>query len=76
MDPTKTTVNPEAPKQPPKLLRLSAILAPRGPIPVSRSTWYAGVKSGRYPASIPLGTRMRAWHSDDIAALLRNGASK
>jgi len=30
-------------------VRLSGILAPRGPIPVSKSTWWAGVKSGRYP---------------------------
>ena len=28
-------------------VRLSGILAPRGPIPVSKSTWWAGVKSGR-----------------------------
>ena len=30
-------------------VRLSSILAPLGPIPVSKSTWWAGVKSGRYP---------------------------
>jgi hypothetical protein len=30
-------------------VRLSAILAPRGPIPVSKSTWWAGVKDGRFP---------------------------
>jgi type I restriction enzyme S subunit len=29
-------------------LRLTSILAPKGPIPVSRSTWWAGVKSGRF----------------------------
>jgi prophage regulatory protein len=28
-------------------LRLSSVLAPRGPIPVSKSTWWAGVKTGR-----------------------------
>ena len=39
----------------PALLRLKDILAPRGPIPVSKSTWWAGVKSGRYPAPIKLG---------------------
>ena len=30
-------------------LRLSSILAPNGPIPVGRSTWWAGVKEGRFP---------------------------
>lgn len=29
-------------------VRLASILAPRGPIPVSKSTWWAGVKSGRF----------------------------
>lgn len=30
-------------------VRLSSILAPRGPLPISRSSWWAGVASGRYP---------------------------
>jgi len=30
-------------------LRLPSVLAPKGPIPVSKSTWWAGVKTGRYP---------------------------
>ena len=28
-------------------LRLSSIIAPHGPIPVSKSTWWAGVKAGQ-----------------------------
>jgi hypothetical protein len=28
-------------------VRLASILAPHGPIPVGRSTWWAGVKTGR-----------------------------
>ena len=31
------------------LVRLSEILAPRGPIPVGRTTWWEGVKDGRFP---------------------------
>ena len=31
------------------LVRLKEILAPRGPIPVSKSTWWLGVKTGRFP---------------------------
>jgi len=32
-------------------VRLSQILAPAGPIPVSKSTWWAKVKSGHFPQS-------------------------
>jgi hypothetical protein len=39
-------------------------------IPVSRSTWYAGVKSGRYPQSIRLGPRITAWRVEDIRRLI------
>ncbi len=40
-------------------------------IPVSRSTWWAGVKSGRYPAPVKmLGQRITAWRVEDILALI------
>lgn len=55
------------------LLRLSAILAPNGPIPVGRSTWWAGVKTGRFPKPIKLGERVTAWRAEDIRALIENG---
>jgi prophage regulatory protein len=55
------------------LVRLAAILAPRGPIPVSRSTWWAGVKAGRFPQPIKLGPRITAWRVDDIRALAETG---
>jgi prophage regulatory protein len=51
-------------------LRLTAILAPRGPIPVSKSTWWAGVKSGRFPKPVKLGPRITAWRVEDIRALI------
>lgn len=40
-------------------------------IPVSKSTWWAGVKSGRYPkpADKKLGLRITAWKVEDIRAL-------
>ena len=37
--------------------------------PVCRSTWWAGVKSGRYPQPVKLGDRITAWHVEDIRAL-------
>lgn len=51
------------------LVRLSAILAPDGPIPVSKSSWWAGVRSGRYPQPVKLGPRITAWKAEDIRAL-------
>jgi len=42
-------------------------------IPVSRSTWWAGVKSGRYPQPVrTLGRRITAWRVEDIRALIEN----
>jgi predicted DNA-binding transcriptional regulator AlpA len=51
-------------------LRLPYILAPHGPIPVSRSTWWAGIKAGRYPKPVKLGPRITAWRVEDIRALI------
>lgn len=40
-------------------------------IPVSRSTWWAGVRSGRYPRPVRgLGARITAWRVEDIRALI------
>jgi predicted DNA-binding transcriptional regulator AlpA len=54
-------------------VRLTSILAPNGPIPVSKSTWWAGIKSGRYPDPIKLGPRITAWRVEDIRALIERG---
>lgn len=39
-------------------------------IPVSPATWWAGVKSGRYPRGIKLSKRVTAWKAEDILALV------
>jgi prophage regulatory protein len=40
-------------------------------IPVSKSTWWDGVRSGRYPQPVrTLGVRITAWHVEDIRALI------
>jgi predicted DNA-binding transcriptional regulator AlpA len=54
-------------------LRLVSIIGPKGPIPVSKSTWWAGVRSGRYPKPVKLGPRVTAWRIEDIKALIRDG---
>lgn len=45
-----------------------------GIIPVSRSVWYDGIKTGRYPAPIPKAEFERAslWRKADILALVRS----
>lgn len=54
-------------------LHLSAILGPAGPIPVSKSTWWEGVRSGRYPKPLKLGPRVTVWRVEDIRALIATG---
>jgi len=39
-------------------------------VPVSRSAWWAGVRSGRYPKPVKLGPRTTAWRVEDVRALL------
>ena len=39
-------------------------------IPVSRSSWWNGVKSGKYPKPVKLGEKTTAWRVEDIRALI------
>jgi len=41
-------------------------------IPVSKSTWWEGVKSGRFPKSVKLGPRITAWPVESIRALIES----
>ncbi|MGZ8262068.1 MAG: helix-turn-helix transcriptional regulator [Methylotenera sp.] len=45
-------------------------------IPVGRSSWWAGVKSGRYPAAIKLGANTTVWEAADIHNLIKKIAEK
>ncbi|NBX74875.1 MAG: AlpA family phage regulatory protein [Alphaproteobacteria bacterium] len=40
-------------------------------IPIGKSTWWAGVKSGRFPKPVKLGPRTTAWRAQDIAVLVK-----
>ena len=42
-------------------------------IPISRSSWLAGVKAGRFPAPVKLGPRITAWREEDIRVLVAGG---
>ena len=39
-------------------------------IPVSKSTWWTGVKTGRFPKPVKLGPRTTAWRVEDIRRLI------
>lgn len=77
------TSNPRADAQPNATATAGALPPPQNPdialwrlptvlahVPVSRSHWWAGVASGRYPAPVKLSTRCVAWRSADIRALI------
>ncbi len=56
------------------LLRLSQILGdPKkgipALIPISKSTWWNGVKSGLYPKPIKISKRCTAWLAEEVWAL-------
>ncbi len=42
-------------------------------IPISKSSWWAGVKAGRYPQSVKIGPRTTAWKVGDIRKLIADG---
>lgn len=39
-------------------------------IPVKKSCWWLGVKSGRFPKPVKFGPRVTAWRVEDIRALI------
>lgn len=63
-----------------KLLRLTQIIGDKQKgieplIPIGKSSWWAGVKTGRFPQPVKLGSRLTCWRKSDIDALI-NGASQ
>ena len=55
-----------------KLFKLGEVLQH---VPVSRSTWLRGVKSGLYPEPVKVSTKLIFWRAADIEKLL-NGLLK
>jgi len=51
------------------LLRLPQVLKI---FPVSKSTWWSGVKTGRYPAPVKPSRRTTAWRHSDILDLIES----
>lgn len=63
-------MHPRSPSLIDILLRLSSIIGPNGPIPVSKSTWWEGVRDGRFPQPVKISKKITAWRASDIAKLI------
>jgi predicted DNA-binding transcriptional regulator AlpA len=60
-------------------LRLSQIIGNKTTpaiIPISKSSWWAGVKEGRFPQPVKLGKRTTAWTISDIRSLIERNSPK
>ena len=44
-------------------------------IPISKSSWWAGVKSGKFPKPIKLSERCTAWKVEDIRSFIDKNAA-
>lgn len=44
--------------------------------PVSRSTWWQGVRDGRYPKPYKIGARATAWRVEDLRALIDSASAE
>lgn len=61
-------MNPSRPDLPATgFLRLPQVLAL---IPISRSTWWTGIRAGKFPKGIKLGDKTTVWRAEDIRALI------
>jgi prophage regulatory protein len=50
-------------------LRLTQVLSV---IPLGKTCWWEGVKSGRFPKPVKLSERCTAWRAEDIHKLIKN----
>ena len=61
----------------PRFLRLKQIIGdpkaepPIQPIlPISKSSWWDGVKSGRFPKAVKIGANTTVWREDEVRSLV------
>ena len=52
-----------------RLLRINQVLAI---VPIGRSSWWEGCRTGRYPKPVKLGPRTTVWRAEDIVAFIEN----
>ena len=54
-----------------RLIRLTEVLTL---LPISKSTWWEGVRQGKYPQPVKLGKRLTCWRLSDVLELTDRGA--
>jgi prophage regulatory protein len=42
-------------------------------IPIGKTSWWQGIKEGKFPKPIKLGPRITVWRVEDIRALIDKG---
>lgn len=47
----------------------------KGILPVCRSSWIKGVKSGRFPKPVKFGARLVLWKAEDVRLVVENGGA-
>jgi prophage regulatory protein len=56
-----------------KLLRLNQIIPDI--LPISKTSWWNGLKSGIYPQPVKLGPRTTAWRESDVMRIVSKGVN-
>ena len=58
------------------LVRIGKIVGPNGLIPVSRSSFYQGIRDGIYPKAVRLGKRTSVWRMSELMRVIQRGAGE
>jgi len=63
-----------------RLIRLPEIIGnkktgEKGLLSIGATSWWLGVRSGKFPAPVKLGPRTTAWRESDVLAIIRQGAA-
>lgn len=62
---SKNSVNPVLPLE--GFVRLPVVL---GILGIGKTSWWCGIREGRFPKPVKLGPRTAAWRVEDIRALI------
>ena len=59
-----------------RFVRLREIIGPGGLIPISRTSFYQGIRDGIYPKAVRLGKRTSAWRMSELLRVIQRGGAK
>jgi predicted DNA-binding transcriptional regulator AlpA len=58
------------------LVRIGKIVGPNGLIPISRSSFYQGIRDGIYPKAVRLGKRTSVWRMSELMRVIEREAEQ